>query len=652
MAAIPQPDIAASAKPRPWRGLLIGLLVIPPSTLYGVYAYIVVQALLWTQTSLLRGPVFVLFALAMANLVARRLKARFALTGPELLLIYTMVMVSTAVGGIGMVQFLVPILGSAFYYATPENRWAGFHEHIPRWLVPNDPAAINGFFQGYTTLYQVSILRAWLLPVVAWTTFLSLLLLVTLCATVLLRRRWVEEERLTFPLIQLPLEMARDGASASFWGNRLMWAGFALAGILESVNFWNWLSPTVPYLPIKPTNIGQSLVTQPWSAARPLYVAFYPFMIGIGYLLTLNISFSCWAFYLITKLENVLAVVLGFRDPGASLSMARVPYIGEQGAGAFIGLALLLAWSARGTLREAWQAARAGRPAGDEMLSPREAFAGLILGYLALVGFCWAAGLNPILAAAFLLIALLFAMTITRIVAEAGAGWTMGPWMSGRHLIAASTSLASLGPRNLTVWSYFLFPDLDYRDTAMPHQMQGARLGTAAGIAPRHMLLAILLAGTFGIVVAFWAHLHVYYTYGCATAKVRSWITSVGQQPFVLLRSWLSSPPPTDQTGLFAAGAGLGITALLVYLRQHFLWWPLHPVGYALANTSSLDYVWCPFFIAWLLKTAALRFGGIALYRRTLPFFLGLILGDYVVPTVWGLIGVATKTQMYMAFPH
>jgi hypothetical protein len=75
-------------------------------------------------------------------------------------------------------------------------------------------------------------------------------------------------------------------------------------------------------------------------------------------------------------------------------------------------------------------------------------------------------------------------------------------------------------------------------------------------------------------------------------------------------------------------------------------------VGYALANTNSLDYVWCPFFIAWLLKTATLRLGGIDLYRRALPFFLGLILGDYVVPGVWGLIGAVTNTQMYMAFPH
>lgn len=639
-------------KPPPWRGILIGALLIPPSTLFGVYAYIVVQALLWTQTSLLRGPVFVLFMLALANLLLRRLRARLALTGAELLTIYVMLMLATAVSGIGMVQFLVPTLGSAFYFATPENRWAEFHPHVPAWLVPNDPAAVNGFFKGYTTLYQLRILRAWLVPVAVWTAFLSTLLLVMLCLTVLVRRRWVEEERLTFPLIYLPVEMARDGGSKAFWGSRLMWAGFALAGVLESVNFANWLMPAIPYLPIKPTDLGAQVTAQPWSGVRPFYVAFYPFMIGIGYLLTLDISFSCWSFYLLMKLENVVAVAAGFRDPGASLTMARAPYISEQGAGAFIGLALLLLWTGRGTLRRAWQAARRGEPAEGEMLSYRAAFAGLAAGFAALVGFCWVAGVHPLVAAAFLLILLLFVLTITRIVAEAGAGWIMAPWMSGRPLVTAAAHVGSMGERSLTAWSYFLFLDLDYRDMPMPHHLQGARIGGAAAVPPRRMLAAMLVATGVGIVTAFWAHLHVYYIHGCATAKVRPWITSVGQWPFGMLRSWLSSPPLTDPTGLAAAGVGALITAALVFLRQHVLWWPLHPLGYALANTNSLDYVWCPFFIAWVLKATVLRLGGISLYRRTLPFFLGMILGDYVVPGLWGLIGAATNTQMYMAFPH
>jgi hypothetical protein len=87
-------------------------------------------------------------------------------------------------------------------------------------------------------------------------------------------------------------------------------------------------------------------------------------------------------------------------------------------------------------------------------------------------------------------------------------------------------------------------------------------------------------------------------------------------------------------------------------MRQQFPWWPIHPLGYALALTNSMEYMWCPFFIAWLAKWITLRYGGIRAYRAALPFFLGLILGDYIVPTLWGIFGMITDGQQYMAFPH
>jgi hypothetical protein len=57
-------------------------------------------------------------------------------------------------------------------------------------------------------------------------------------------------------------------------------------------------------------------------------------------------------------------------------------------------------------------------------------------------------------------------------------------------------------------------------------------------------------------------------------------------------------------------------------------------------------------FLAWLAKRTTLRYGGIRAYRAALPFFLGLILGDYVVPALWGVFGMASGYQQYMAFPH
>ena len=49
--------------------------------------------------------------------------------------------------------------------------------------------------------------------------------------------------------------------------------------------------------------------------------------------------------------------------------------------------------------------------------------------------------------------------------------------------------------------------------------------------------------------------------------------------------------------------------------RQTFTWWPIHPLGYALACTNSMEYMWCPFFLAWVAKLITLRYGGIRAYR-------------------------------------
>ena len=57
-----------------------------------------------------------------------------------------------------------------------------------------------------------------------------------------------------------------------------------------------------------------------------------------------------------------------------------------------------------------------------------------------------------------------------------------------------------------------------------------------------------------------------------------------------------------------------------------------------------MDQIWFSILLAWLIKTLALRFGGASLYRKTVPFFLGLALGQIVVGGCWLLIDALTGT--------
>jgi hypothetical protein len=280
------------------------------------------------------------------------------------------------------------------------------------------------------------------------------------------------------------------------------------------------------------------------------------------------------------------------------------------------------------------------------------ALVGGIVGILYMTGFLTMAGLSFGLAGLFVLVLVSFSITLARIVSEAGAGWAWGP-----NWTATSFAADALGANNLTVreiavlFGYTEWTN-DMRDNPMAQQMQGARLASAGAASPRAFLGPLVWAAGFGILCAFWAHLHVYYIYGAATGKVRAYLASLGMAPVGHAVSMLKSPTPRDVDGMVGAGAGALIAIGFTILRQRASWWPLHPLGYALATTSSMDYMWFPFFLAWLAKTVTLRYGGIRAYRAALPFFLGLILGDYVVPSLWGIGGMLTNTQQYMAFPH
>ncbi|NIR00522.1 MAG: hypothetical protein GTN78_10020, partial [Gemmatimonadales bacterium] len=50
-----------------------------------------------------------------------------------------------------------------------------------------------------------------------------------------------------------------------------------------------------------------------------------------------------------------------------------------------------------------------------------------------------------------------------------------------------------------------------------------------------------------------------------------------------------------------------------------------------------------PFFLGWAFKSLVIRYGGLRLYRLTVPLAIGLIVGDLVNQGVWALVAVVTR---------
>jgi hypothetical protein len=94
-------------------------------------------------------------------------------------------------------------------------------------------------------------------------------------------------------------------------------------------------------------------------------------------------------------------------------------------------------------------------------------------------------------------------------------------------------------------------------------------------------------------------------------------------------------------------GIGAVLTLAMTWMRMNFLWWPLHPAGYAMGMLFGTDYFWSCLLIAWLAKLAILRWGGHKTHRNMMPFVYGIIIGEYFMGALWSAMSVIIKERIY-----
>ena len=177
------------------------------------YGSMVIQGTRLGLSSCTPAAFFLLFVLlATIHIPLGLLKRNWAFQRGELITIFIMMMVATAIPTRGVVGMLLPMITGTFYYATPENEWAELiHPILSDWLVVYDASAIKGFYEGTSGPLRIPW-NIWAGPLLRWLAFYASLYLILICATVILRRQWSEHERLVYPLVQVPMAMLQDDA--------------------------------------------------------------------------------------------------------------------------------------------------------------------------------------------------------------------------------------------------------------------------------------------------------------------------------------------------------------------------------------------------------------------------------------------------------
>jgi len=613
------------------RAIILGVIFIPLTCYWSIQ-----RGLIWggppTTLSLIYTTVCALFVLTILNVFVIKIFSRWALNQGELLTVYIMLCLASVIGGFDILQVLMPVIGHVFWFATPENEWRQlFWPHLPEWLVVSDRTALQGFFEGDSTFYLGKHVNVWLTPLLWWSGFLLVLTFVMLCLTVLMRKQWTEHEKLTYPIIQLPVAMTQNGGMALI-RNHVLWIGFFVAGAVDTINSLHRIYPVIPEIPVRHYELSHYFTEKPLSGMGYTRVAFFPFGIGLAFLMPLDLSFSCWFFFWYWKVLRIFFVAIGWRMQYREFA----PYAVEQTFGSYVCLGVIaLFWT--------WKHIRRSLTAKTdktEPIPPRLALFGIIVGVALLTIFCAKAGITAWIALLIFVVYLLISLSITRMRAELGPPshelYSGGP----ERALVSILGTRRLGATNISVFALLWGIFRAQRCHPMPHQLEAFKMAERSNFPAKPLVFAMIIALVFGLIVSCWLLLDTGYR--------ESYRLGFGWEAFGYMEKYLVSPAETDIPAVTAMCLGFTATLFIRFMRLRFMWWPLNPIAYPLAATDwAIRWTWACCLISWAIKSTILRYGGLRIYRKVLPFFLGLLLGEFVVGGLWSLLGMSLQIPIY-----
>ena len=328
-------------------------------------------------------------------------------------------------------------------------------------------------------------------------------------------------------------------------------------------------------------------------------------------------------------------------EPAVSVWSYGMHSLVHQSMGASIVLVLGGLWVGREHLRRVFRKAFAGAPDvddSDEILSYRSAVFGLLSGLAVMVYWMTAIGVSLFGTLVVLFFAFIVYITLTRVIVEGGVAVIYAPLVAPDAAIsAAGTSV--FGGAGLVGLGFVRVFANDLLNFTMPHAANGLKL--AEQIAGRRRLLfwAMLAAILAGIAGSLWALLQLAYTHGAVNLRPPHFVwfpNYTGDYVTALMKT----PTGPDAMGWLHTGIGSVIMGGLLLARRFWSWWPLHPIGFPIS--SALNWIAFNAFLAWAIKAPVLRYGGVGLYMKTRPLFLGMILGQFAIYGVFWILDAYT----------
>ena len=579
---------------------------------------------------------FVPFVLWLfCNIGLKALWPRMALRRGEMLTLFIMLWVVGTLPQLGWMNYWTSITAAPSYFATTENQWEEtFFEYLP-WHVFADTSTrvIDPFWFGLPEGGAIPW-DGWIAAIGQWLGVSLGMVVFGLCLIVLFQKQWVENEKLTFPLAQMPLDLTRGIDAArrvpDIFRTSAFWVGFAVVFLAILYNIGTYFATGLP-----PLELFWESYDLRFSEDIVFSIRVLPLVLALTYLCPVDILGSLIVFHWLAVLKRALMTRMGFALDGfgagagaGSAEPLKIIFMESYGALIFIGVWSV--WLARRHLRQVWQQVHSGRGDCGEVRRYRVAVAGLVLSGAWVVG--WGVGLGmslPLAVASFTLMVMSYFVT-AKLVAATGFAYLLPnkTQVKGNSFIIDLIGSVHLSPRSLVAYKVFTSNAFfgTFRIPAWPALPHCLRLFSLSQ--PGSLTTAILAAFLVGFLVAALATIVLAYDGGghLFLGGKANWV-------FDDTVHLMNNPvqPALSKWGVWLFG--FTEAAIIAVLRGYFHWFPLHPIGLAFQNTFGVRLYWFSLFIVWVVKLTLLRYGGVKAFRKGKPFFYGLAIG-YVVGVI------------------
>lgn len=586
-----------------------------------------------------RSAVFLSFLLLLANAGWHKMTGRRAFASPQLVFIFIAVMVMSGFPGQQLVTYLYIGLVGTQHYATPENKWQDtFFDYIPQWLVPSkdpDDPAVRWAFYGMPPGQSIPW-HEWIGPLAVWTPYILAILLLGATTTALLRRRWADEEHMLFPLAQIPVEMlSYDSEQARLpkvFRQWVFWFAFAIPVILYSKNALHYYFPGIPETDLTP-DIGAVFKGRPWDMLNYFPYYYYFEMMGVAYLVSDDLAFSLWFFWIFRRLGSVGREMLGLRN--------HADFFEHQGIGAYLVLGVMYVWNARHALRQVAERAILGRGDFDESREPMSA-RWMVFGFIGSLAtvVIWGQAIGAAWWAALTLFALYLTsmVVLTRIVSEAGVFAVWSPFQNQERLIVKALGVGTLGPKTITALGYMGYKVRDTASMTPGNVIQGYKMAETAWLNPRSVWTITAVSLVVALFASHWPSLYAIYSH--SIPGLGWWPKGSGGSLGQSIAGHILANKPYEAGNYGNMALGAGTVLVLNFMRQRFVWWMFHPLAFAalMGPTWMGDRYGFSIFLGWLARRITHRFGGYTAYRTGRAAAVGMIVGNAVVLLVWTII--------------